>query len=264
MPGKVNVKVTLHNIKARFRVDKPITAFAQVLGQPRSVHNFTVHRGRGRVTFTVFESSQWVNLTGVRRWHQLLEEARIFCREFGLALVEDSIIVDTTTSAGNLPNVDRSLLSRLAIDYRSSARSCPFSIGVRTENFPSLHFRQRKRYRCETQDPSERVRPSLTLFTTGKFIILGAKTRSQILNTFEGVTDWLHSQGWIGQPLSHESAVMAAENMSCQSPSAMLWEEMEVEEETDMSYERDSRMTMELDTQYQQSFEDACACGTGG
>lgn len=212
------ITIRLHNIKARFQVDAPVRGFAQILGKPRPVNNFTVHRklGSDKVVFTVFDNSRWINVTGVCHFDRLATEAESFCREFSLSLTPDSIRVDSTTATGVLPNVDRSLLSRLAIEYRRDQHRCPFAIGVRTYNFPSLHFRQRKKFASQgggVSESEERVRPSFTLFTTGKFVILGAKSSGQIVEAFNGVIDWLLTQGWLARDLTTNTASLVAQHM---------------------------------------------------
>ena len=197
-----NTSVILKNVKARFLVKKPVEISTKVFGLTCPSRNFVIHRHPSdNVTFTVFANSRWVNVTGVKSFGFVEYCAKEFCEKFELEYEEDSIIVDCTTAIGSLNNVERRDLTLMSIEYNRLQQrdNLPYIISARTKTFPSLLFRPRVGA-CTSIDEVEEdipiARPSLTLFTTGKFVILGGRSQEEILATFSAVTRFMLILGW--------------------------------------------------------------------
>lgn len=193
-------RVRVFNIKARFRVHKPIEGCASFNGVHRSVNNFTVKK-KGKhgenIAITAFLNSRWVNIAGVRTYNDIFKYGRDFCVEHDVTLLPSTVRIDSTTAVGFLPNVDRPLLTRLAFKHKDYPTEGVFSVSARVDNFPSLHFRRRGgrvlRGRRGKRTPGL---PSFTLFTTGKFTVLGARNCEEINETIKAAVGWLQERGW--------------------------------------------------------------------
>ena len=139
--------------------------------------------------FIVFDRCDLVSVTGLCGFEAVEHAALEYCNVFDRRVVEGSVRVDNCTASGELPNVDRRLLTQLAAAYRSSPRD-ELTVSARTRNFPGLLIRTRKRCRNH--------RGTLTLFTTGKFVVLGAKSQQDIDGLVAATLELLHRYGWRG------------------------------------------------------------------
>ena len=75
-------RVKVYNIKARFRLNKPIVGCARLNGIHRSVNNFTVKKkgvNGENIALTAFLNSRWVNIAGVRAYSDIIRYGRDFC-----------------------------------------------------------------------------------------------------------------------------------------------------------------------------------------
>ena len=128
-------------------------------------------------------------MTGLCGFEAVERSALEYCNVFDHRVVKGSVRVDNCTASGELPNIDRKLLTQLAGAYKSSPRD-ELTVSARTRNFPGLLIRTRKRCR--------RHRGTLTLFTTGKFVVLGAKSQKDIDGLVAATLELLHRYGWRG------------------------------------------------------------------
>lgn len=177
---------TICNIKFRFslvgeKINLPLArSETELLKDERvgvkHVNNFVVIRD-GRIVFTIFHKSGHVNVSGVRDFSKIEEALAIFNRLFKTAVSREKITVDNSTSSGSLftPLIASSekivAVQRLNLkELKNRVESVggeESTLHLRPHFFPGAVFRRKGK-------------STLIVFTTGKFIIVGAKNRLQI------------------------------------------------------------------------------------
>ena len=191
-------RARVHNVKAHFRVEgEEAREIPEELVQRQRHGNLCITwilpqpEDCPNRKFIVFDGCSVVSVTGLCDFDALERSASDYCQHLGQTLVSDSIAVDNCTVSGKLVNVDRRLLTRVAVGFRPSLTDAnEVTVSARTRNFPGLLIRTRRK--CEER------RGTLTLFTTGKFVVLGSRGWSDIDGIVEATKRLLRGHGWSG------------------------------------------------------------------
>jgi len=141
----------------------------------RRYPNFTVVQ-RGKKSFTLFSASGHCNSSGTRRFDRVQDTVRLFNLIFNARLrVEDIKVVNTTASGQCTPPSATAIHSAAR---GSTAFACRLSL--RPHFFPGIVIRRSGQ-------------PTCILFSTGKFVILGALSELQARETLHYVHTSLQS-----------------------------------------------------------------------
>lgn len=121
---------------------------------------------RHKYLFTVYFKSNLINITGIPSFMQINEAVKRFCK---LALIsfpiKISISIDNTTSNGQFPyKIDFKVLCKCLLNSNYSLRYNP-------SLFPGAFLAL----------PNQK---KAILFKSGKYIIIGCKTKKQIIDSF--------------------------------------------------------------------------------
>lgn len=170
------------NVKGRFKVQVLQDLLFRRLIRARAykvVCNFSFLTLHG-LTYSVFDNSPSVNVTGLRSFDELTLAALNFCSAFNVRLELGSIKTDNSTVVGRLDGIDRPLLSEVSSRPDDDDPPAIFVVVARTRWFPSIHLRVNPRA-VRSQPSADEATPqrrlaTCTLFPTGKIVILGAKS----------------------------------------------------------------------------------------
>ena len=166
MTNRNKSDISLSNVKARFRVAKK-----QIISKKHPHRNFEV-RVLDSYKFIVFHKSAIVNVTGIRQFEDIDCAVATFCYHFQCTFVPQSIVVDNSTATGHLPSLDRHSLVSLA-KKTCSKKQHYYTISCRTHYFPCVLIR--------LQETPQHSALTLSLFASGKFNILAAKTEQDLV-----------------------------------------------------------------------------------
>lgn len=133
-------------------------------------HNFVVFR-REALSFTLFFKSGHVNCSGTRTSadiHRSLEEA---FEIFGKRLTEEDTTISSSTWSGRFPHT---LLNIPCSKDALHLSGKPVKVSLRPSKFPGAVVR------CDHF-------PTLLIFRNGKYIIVGAKSYSEVEEALENI-----------------------------------------------------------------------------
>jgi TATA-box binding protein (TBP) (component of TFIID and TFIIIB) len=136
----------------------------------KTFNNFSVVREEH--TYIIFPEKGFVNITGVRRFSELVSIIPKFCAAFGLAQtdVASDVIVDNISASGDF--YSRVNLSRLQQLLNRRGGEEYFTVQFDRNFFPGAF--------CKTRGFG-----TLTLFPSGKFVVVGAKCLEHLEKTFQ-------------------------------------------------------------------------------
>ena len=167
----------ISNIKFRFNLNKHI--YSPPLDCLQIYHNFEVIRIKNLV-ITVFNHRGKINITGVKHFNLIKKTLNLFNHIFGENVEEKNIVIDNSTSSGNifhcfsnLPPIKRVNLVKLK-QFIDESGEKEQTISLRPHFFPAAVIRKKKLCTC-------------LLFATGKYIIIGAKSEEKIKKTFNSL-----------------------------------------------------------------------------
>ena len=167
----------LSNVKARFRVSTVLTI-------KNHQRNFEVHI-LNHYKFIVFHGSAIVNVTGIRQFEDIDHAVKTFCQHFHCIAVPQSVVVDNSTATGHLPSLNHHALIRLA--KKTCSKKKHYTISCRTHYFPCVLIR--------LQETPQHSSLTLSLFASGKFNILAAKTEQDLVAAQAFIEDLLKQHG---------------------------------------------------------------------
>jgi len=128
---------------------------------------------KDRHTYIIF-SNGFVNITGVKDFTELTEVIPRFCQLFELTRSEiaSDVIVDNISAAGNFQRrVDLTQLQRI-VNQRKTQHSTFFSVHFDRNFFPGAF--------CKTRGLG-----TLTLFPSGKYVVVGSKCLEHVEKIFQ-------------------------------------------------------------------------------
>ena len=183
------------NVKAHFSVQAPIPV-------PDSISDHVVYHGnfltvrpppslvkhltdRAKLVYVVFPSSGHVNVSGIKDFDTCYQAVQVFEHLFSVKATSD-ICVDNSTASGRFPVIDNLRLSRLFDKVEEFAFPC--TISIRPHYFPSVLLRPAQR-----SLPEPNLISTSIVFTNGKFIIVGSKTRAQVARTYHNLNHIIRS-----------------------------------------------------------------------
>ena len=185
----MEIRPQVSNVKIHFKYRRsPVEVPDNLKHYIRWYSNFFTI-GLSRFTYVVFYRSGHVNCSGLRNFEQVNKAVRVFywffqgsnrsdfdgdrfTREYQEDLREGYIVIDNSTACGH---VGLSCINFQKLKYREQG----VTLFIRQDHFPSALFRNR-RTRADRQK-----RPSIILFTNGKFIIVGARSYKEIFEAYE-------------------------------------------------------------------------------
>lgn len=162
-----------HNVKFHFKTDSEVFTKSKIAAPPlaeaRRNQNFVV-RKFGKTVFTIFTSGH-VNATGVKSFSEISAAVKLFSKQFGLSYDEcsKSVIIDNSTSSAFVPLKNRLNLALLRNKLGNSS-----SLSLRPHFFPGAVIRRKEK--C-----------TIVIFTTGRFIIIGAKSPDEVREAFDTI-----------------------------------------------------------------------------
>jgi len=140
-------------------------------GREQKYSNFAVVRSKH--TYIVFTSG-FVNITGIRSFTERPTVIPLFCQEFGVTTddIASDIVIDNISAAGNFQRrVDLKRLQRI-VNKRKTQHSTFFSVHFDRNFFPGAF--------CKTRGLG-----TLTLFPSGKYVVVGSKCLEHVEKIFQ-------------------------------------------------------------------------------
>lgn len=186
-----NLKV--HNVKAHFRIErnpdvekckKHWPSEEEVAEKIVRCSNFEIRRQLEQ-KYILFYQSCTINVTGIKGFQQVERTINEYCEQKGFTLEPRSIRIDNSTATTLLPNITPKLMSDIS-RYFMFAEEQFFYVKIRVKHFPSIIFKAKGRYTF----------PTVSIFTTGKTVILGGKSEGSIKYALKKVTNILRYFGW--------------------------------------------------------------------
>jgi TATA-box binding protein (TBP) (component of TFIID and TFIIIB) len=176
-------RAQVFNVKAHFE-----TTEKNLISNPiKKYRNFDIISIESN-KYIVFDKSNIVSVTGVKKFKDISNAALIFCKRFNKSLVPQSIKIDNSTACDFFPNINRKLLTLIAL--KKSDCHQLFSISARTKHFPCILLRPHP-------SGKEQKLATAAIFTSGKVNILGARNRKVITNTIAESKNLLKKYGWM-------------------------------------------------------------------
>lgn len=174
------------NFKGHFRLHRkihPTQTFAHLPSNVRVKRccNFTVIRpSLDKVVFTLFHSSNHVNFSGIRQFIEIPNALRAFNKLFESSVQIGDVIIDNTTIAGRLmiDGVHFIHLKKLKKATEEISHG-DAHLSLRPHFFPGGVLRRKNS-------------PTIILFGSGRYVILGTKTPCQVRTTMEFLHALIH------------------------------------------------------------------------
>ena len=166
------------NIKFHVKLGHPITVPEKLNDATVRHSNFVVIRVHPLV-ITVFPSSGHINVSGVRKFRDIKDAVRQLNQHLHCDIEERNITVDNSTASGKLQvQLPFNFNSLLKVEGKNL-----FNISVRPHFFPSIVLRPKVKKSLGT----------CMVFSTGTFIIVGAKSEEGLKDTYIGLMDMVKS-----------------------------------------------------------------------
>lgn len=181
----------VHNVKARFKIRKKKSEHVKedlsiddivCIGKYTSHSNFDVEEFLTQ-KYLVFNESPTINVTGIKNFDKVIPIIEDYCKIRRLALDLCSITVDNSTATTSIPNVSRTILGRIAKEHRDQGKD--YTISALLRHFPSILIRDRTR-----------GKPTVSIFPSGKILILGGKSLKAIEEALLRALGILREHGW--------------------------------------------------------------------
>lgn len=168
----------VRNIKFHVKLGHPIEIPEKIHSHMVRHSNFVVIRFHPLV-YVVFPSSGHVNVSGVKDFSGIKDAISQLNSHLHCDIQEEHIKVDNSTVSGKLS-------VKTPIDFISLIRSTNkkwFNISIRPHFFPSMVLRPKVKKSLGT----------CMVFSTGKFIIVGAKSEKVVKDTYSHLLELMHT-----------------------------------------------------------------------
>ena len=176
MGDAIGLSYEISNVKCHFKIGKEIKITCRKERNIRRFQNFFVWK-KSQFTFIVFEKAGVINITGCKNFFEDPFKAfQIFCENF-VDLHQPALKythkIDCSTISGKIPNC-----SSINLFDLKPYSDC-IKISIRPHYFSSAVIRRKEE-------------PTILIFSTGSFIILGSKEDSQITESIKVIQKILH------------------------------------------------------------------------
>ena len=137
--------------------------------------NFVTFRinGGGKAVFTLFPKSGHVNVSGIPSFNNVQDTLSAFNNHFGSHIVSSDVCVDNSTASGQIQLQNSALYKLIPL-----SKPYGYTVSIRPHYFPSAVIRS----------TTPRKKPTIILFSNGRFIIVGGKSWRSILEVFQILT----------------------------------------------------------------------------
>ncbi len=168
---------TVCNIK--FRINLQCKIVSPPLTNIKIYHNFEVIR-LPSFTLIIFNEKGRVNITGVKNFKKINKCLQLFNHIFSQYITADSIVIDNSTSSGNILFSNFNVKNKTRINLVKLKFFCnkkfgsDVKISLHPDFFPGAVIRRKSN-------------STVVLFTTGKYIIVGAKSEEEIEKSFNSL-----------------------------------------------------------------------------
>lgn len=167
----------IRNIKYHFRVE-PISFPNHLLDRAKIHNNFIVLKiseDGYKFVYIIFSKSGFVNVTGIRGFHELKPSLSLFTKYFGYVVPYQKIVIDNIVSSGSL-NLKSSRCARLKLeDIKTKLKEDKnYFISLNVHYFPGLIIRHKFK-----------KHGTIILFSTGSYIIQGCKNVKSTYKTYK-------------------------------------------------------------------------------
>ena len=164
--------IKVSNVKCHFKTLFPVQIPSKIREREtiKQYSNFFIWRKR-KFVYTVFAQAGIVNITGCKNFNsETLQAVRLFQKEFCLpensSLSDLNFKIDCSTASGKLVGITKISLHHI------QTSNPKINISLRPHYFSSAVIR-------------EKTKPTILLFQSGSFIILGAKSFGGVKERFE-------------------------------------------------------------------------------
>lgn len=161
---------TVHNVKCRFNTKKSIVIPTQLKRRVSNFYNFYVLR-LSHYTFTVFQKTSFVNVTGVRNFEDIDNALFIFNVYLNQKVEKEDIVIDCTTASGKTVGGKTLDLVRIK-NYIDRNKSEDATASFNPHYFPAAIVRRKKQ-------------GTTILFRSGSYIIVGSKSSEGIKSVYK-------------------------------------------------------------------------------
>ena len=179
----------VYNVKIHFTLKEDLIECVKLSSLRKRFSNYYTIRFPGdRIAYTIFPKSKFVNITGIPNFAAIPHAVKRFNEDFQCNVTKEDVIIDNSTATGQF---DLSVFAEDAIPLRqikyvferdthqedcSSVTLCP-------KYFPAAVFRR---------FTSGKKQPTVVLFSSGKFNILGARGAGEVLDTYRWICAVIH------------------------------------------------------------------------
>ena len=159
---------TITNVKIHFKVLKKIIIPEKIKKECKKYNNFFVFRLKS-FTFSIFEQSGHVNISGLKNFQEISNSIDIFNRFFNTNINTSDIIIDNSTANDRISTHQKINLPKFKTIFDKEKKNSfqEIRLSLFPNFFPAIIIRA----------PNK---PTVLFFASGKFIIIGAKSEKQI------------------------------------------------------------------------------------
>lgn len=163
---------SIKNIKAHFTLPNSELLLLQLVNRSSSrigiiLHNFFVFR-KDSFVYIIFPSPGHINVSGIKKETELNLAKEVFCDEIGYKseISNSSLIIDNITAVCSICSTHPINLPKLkeVVERRANEKE---AVSLRTYTFPAAVWRRGQK-------------PTIQIFSTGKVVIVGGKSRREI------------------------------------------------------------------------------------
>ena len=171
----------VNNVKAHLKLSsgsnkKTLLDELKELNSIRHNNYFIVREEKDKIVYSIFPRSGFVNITGVKNFDEIEKAVAIFNKKFKQNISVADLTTDNSTASGRIADTDSSRDIQINLEHIKFIIDTEPDFGklkasLSPANFPGIVIRSKN---C----------PTCLIFTSGRFIIVGAKRKQDISTAY--------------------------------------------------------------------------------